>query len=135
MSYPARAEGLVNMTTKHGWVGKVTHWEMCKKSKFNHTNKWYIHNPAAVLETHKLLWEFDIHTDHLISTRRPDLIIINNNNNKKKKKRFCKIVDFAVLSDHRIKLKECEKKSKYLDPSRELKKTMEHENDNYTNCD
>ena len=75
-----------------------------------------MHNPAPVLEdnTHKPLWDFDIHTDHLISARRPDLIIIN------KKKRTCKIVDFAVPADHRIKLKECEKKGKYLDLAREL---------------
>ena len=46
--------------------------------------------------------------------RRPDLIIINN------KKR--EIVGFAVPADHRIKLKECEKKDKYLDLARELKK-------------
>ena len=32
------------------------------------------------------------------------------------------IVDFAVLADHRIKLKECEKKDKYLNLARELKK-------------
>ena len=72
-----------------------------------------MHNPAPVLEndSHKLQWDFD-----LISARRPDLIIIN------KKKRTCKIVDFAVSADHRIKLKECEKKDKYLDPARELKK-------------
>ena len=44
-------------------------------------------------------------------------------------------MDFAVLVDHRIKLKECEKKDKYLDLARELKKTVEHEGDNYTNCD
>ena len=60
--------------------------------------------------------------------RRPDLIIINWI------KRICKIVDFAVPADHRIKLKECEKKDKYLDLARELKKTIEHEDDNYTNC-
>ena len=77
-----------------------------------------MHNPAPVLEnnTHKLLWDFDIHTDHLISARRPNLIIIN------KLKRTCKIVDFAVPADHRIKLKQCEKKDKYLDLARELKK-------------
>ena len=23
-------------------------WEMCKKFKFDHTNKWYMHNPAPV---------------------------------------------------------------------------------------
>ena len=33
-----------------------------------------------------------------------------------------KIVDFAVPADHRIKLKECEKRDKYLDLARELKK-------------
>ena len=51
--------------------------------------------------------------------------------NKKK----CKIIDFAVSADHRIKLKECEKKDKYHGLARELKKNMEHEGDNYTNCD
>ena len=52
---------------RHGWVGKVIHWEMCKKFRFDHANKWYKHNPAQVLEnnTHKLLWDFDIQTDHL----------------------------------------------------------------------
>ena len=65
--------------TRHSWVGKVIHWEMCKKFKFDHTNKWYMHNPAAVLEndTYKLLWDFGIKTDHLISARTPDLKIIN----------------------------------------------------------
>ena len=79
-----------------------------------------MHNPVPILEndSHKLLWDFNVQTDHLIPTRRPDLIIINN----KKKKRTCKIVDFSVSVDHRIKLKECEKKDKYLDLARELKK-------------
>ena len=77
-----------------------------------------MHNPEHVLEnkTHYLLWDFDIHMDHQISARRPNLIIIN------KKKRNCKIVDFAVPADHKIKLKECVKKDKYLDLARELKK-------------
>ena len=78
--------------TRHNWVGKVIHLEMCKKFKFDHTNKWYLYNQASLREndTHKLLWDFDIQTDHLIlriSARRPDLIIIN------KKKR-----DLAKLS-------------------------------------
>ena len=38
--------------------------------------------------------------------------------------RICKIVDFAVPAGHRIKLKECEKKDKYLDLARELKKLL-----------
>ena len=42
--------------------------------------KWYMYNPAPVLENdmYKLLRDFDMQADHLISTRRPDLIIINN---------------------------------------------------------
>ena len=36
--------------------------------------------------------------------------------------RFCKIVDFAIPADHRIKLNEYKMKDKYLDLARELKK-------------
>ena len=74
-----------------------------------------MHNPAPVLEndTHKFIMDIDIQTDQLISARTPDLIIF-----KKKKKRTCKIFDFTVPADHRIKLKEYEKKDKYLDLAR-----------------
>ena len=77
-----------------------------------------MHNTKSVLEneTHKLLWDFGIQTDHLISARRPDLIIIN------KKKRTCRIMDFAVPANHRVKLKESEKKDEYKDLARESKK-------------
>ena len=86
--------------TRHNWVGKGINWEMYKKFKFDHTNKWYMHTRESVLEndSHKLLWDFDIQTDHLISARRPDLIIINNK--KQKKKRTCKIVEFTVRAVH-----------------------------------
>ena len=66
-------------------------------------------------ETHKPLWDFEIQTDHLISARWADFIMI-------KKKRTCQIVDFAVRTDHWVKLKESEKKDKYLDPDRGMKK-------------
>ena len=61
-----------------------------------------MHNTAAVLEneTHKLLWDFDIQTGYLTSTKTPDFTVINN-----KKKRTCNIVDFAEPADPRIKLK------------------------------
>ena len=35
-------------------------------------------------------------------------------------------MNFAVPVDHRVKLKESEKKDKYVDFARELKKTVEH---------
>ena len=63
----------------------------------------------------KPLGDFEIQKDHVISARQPDLIIIN------KKKRTCRIVDFAAPANHIVKLKEGEKKDKYLDLARELK--------------
>ena len=87
-----------------------------------------MHNPAPVLEndTLKLLWDFNIQTDQLIPARPY---------NNQQKKRTCKIVDFAVPADHRINLKECEKKDKYLDLAREMKKAMEQESNDCANCD
>ena len=92
--------------TRNNSLSKVIHLGIGKKFKFDHTNKWYMHNPASVLEngTHILLWDFDIKTDHLISARRPELIIIN------KIMKICNSVDFDVPADYRIKVKECEKR-------------------------
>ena len=44
-------------------------------------------------------WDVNKQTYPLILARRPDLMIIN-----RKKKRIFIIVDFAVTTDHRIKL-------------------------------
>ena len=45
--------------TRHDWVGKVIPREFCKKLKFEHQNKWHMHNPETVLEneTYKLQWD------------------------------------------------------------------------------
>ena len=74
-----------------------------------------MHNPTSVLEneTHKLPWNFEIQTDHLISARRLTT-----------KKGTGKIVDFAVLVDSRVKLKENKKKDKNFNLDRKLKKKM-----------
>ena len=61
-----------------------------------------MNKPESVLEneTHKILWDFEITTDHPIPARTPDLVLIN------KKKKTCQLVDFAVPADHRVKMKE-----------------------------
>ena len=76
-----------------------------------------MHNPESVLEseTYQLLWDFKIQTDPRISARRPDVVIVN-------KKKTCRIVDFAVPKDNRVKLKEKKKGGKYVDLARERKK-------------
>ena len=59
-------------------------------------------------------WDFEIQTDFLISARRPDQIIMNE------RERTCRTVDFSLPADHWVKLKENEKKDKYLGLAREL---------------
>ena len=117
--------------TRHDRVGKLTRWELCKKLKFEHTSKWYTHNPESVLEneTSKVLRGFEIQNDLLISARQPDLVIV-------KKKKNLETSGVVVLTDHRVKLKENEKGDKHLDLAGELKKqqqkkqqTMERERD------
>ena len=102
---------LKEFKTRHDWVGKVIRRELCKIFKFDHRNKWCMHNLESVLETHKVLCDYEIQMNHQISTGRPDLMIVHKKN-----------VDFAVPANHRVKLKESEKKNKYLDLARELKK-------------
>ena len=48
--------------TRHDWVGKVVNWELCKKLKFDHTTKWYVHKSESVLENDTLkisgIWRY-----------------------------------------------------------------------------
>ena len=69
--------------------------------------KWHTYTPMGLWHTHG--------SSNLDQKTKPY-------KNSQKKTRICKIVDFAVPADHRIKLKEYEKKDKYLDLARELKK-------------
>ena len=68
-------------------------------------NKCYIHNPAPVLEIDTNKRSYTDGSPILRQETRP-------NNNQRKKKRIFKIVDFTVPVDHKIKLKESEKKDK-----------------------
>ena len=54
---------------------------------------------------------------------------------KRRKNKTCRIVDFAIPANHKVKLKESEKKDMYLDLAWEMKKKtpMEHKSDGDTN--
>ena len=62
------------------------------------------------------MWDFSIHTDHVIETGRPGLVVID------KKERSCKIIDFAVPGDSKIEEKEKDRIGKYQDLGRKLQK-------------
>ena len=44
--------------------------------------KWYEHQPESVVENEncKILWDFNIQTDHVIEARRPDMIVVDKVN-------------------------------------------------------
>ena len=65
------------------------------------------------------LWKWDTNrSSHFSQTTR------SIDSQQKKKERKCWIVDFAVPADQRVKLRKSEKRDKYLDPARELKKLL-----------
>ena len=59
-----------------------------------------MHNPESVLEneTYKVLCDFEIQKNYLISAGLTDIVIVN-----KKKERTGRIVEFVVPADHRVK--------------------------------
>ena len=67
-----------------------------------------MYNPESVLEneTHKILWNFEIQTDHVVSARQPDLVRVKKKKKKKAKKWTSGIVNFSVPADHRVGIKE-----------------------------
>ena len=58
-----------------------------------------MHNQAAVLDndTRKLIWDFDIRTDHLIYARNPDLIEINK---KKANSQYCGLCCTGLTTEY-----------------------------------
>ena len=63
---------------RHDSVAQIIHWELCGMYEFGREKKWYEHEPQSVLENEeaKILWDFTIQCDHLIQSRRPDIVVV-----------------------------------------------------------
>ena len=96
----------------------MIHWDLCKKYGVKVQSKWYDHVLEKVEETDhvKILWDFNIQTDHVIEHRRPDVVVLD------KHEKMCHLIDIAVPGDSRVASKENEKVQKYQDLARELRK-------------
>ena len=57
---------------------------------------------------YKILWDFEIHTNHQILFWKSDQVLIY-----KKKNIICHLEDFTVQANQRVKIKESEKIDKY----------------------
>ena len=109
---------------RHDNVVKKVHWDICKKNRLEHSEKWYEHVPEGAVENeeNKVLWDINIQCDNLIEARRPDLIVID----KKEQKGI--IIDIAVPADVRVEEKEKGNVEKYQDLKKEIRRLWKMRN-------
>ena len=90
-------------------MAKKVYWDICKRNRREHSEKWYEHAPERAVENEKIkvLWDINIQCGNLIEAGRPDLIVID----KKEQKRT--IIDIAVPAD--VIVQEKEKVEQYQD--------------------
>ena len=95
---------------RHDNIARIVHVELCEKFGLVGEVTWYNHKPASVVENDrvKILWDFNIQTDHVIQHRRPDIVVLYKNERK------CHLID--------IELKEQEKIDNYTELRQEVKK-------------
>ena len=58
--------------------------ELCQKFGLVGKVKWYNEKPASVVENDrvKILWDFNIETDHVSQPRRPDIVVLSKTERK-----------------------------------------------------
>ena len=88
--------------SRHDNVAKKVHWDIFKKNRLEHGEKWYGHASEVAVENEeiKVLWDINVQCDNLIETRQPDLIVIDNKEQKGM------IIDIVVPADARVEEKE-----------------------------
>ena len=108
---------------RHDTVAKALHWQICKEYNMPCSERWYDHTPEKVVENDKakLLWDYDVRTDHRIQARKPDLIVVNKENQK------VQLIDVAIPWDTRVVEKAREKIEKYQDLKMELRRLWQAE--------
>ena len=93
--------------------------------KVLHADKWYLDKPEAVqkIEMHKILYEFEIQTNHAIPAKKQKLMLTN------KTKGNCSQVDFVASVNERKR-----KHRKIHRCCQRAEKATEHEGSGDTNC-
>ena len=101
---------------RHDNIARIVHLELCQKFGLVGEVKWYNHKPAGAVENDrvKILWDFNIQTDHVIQHKRPVLLYKNE--------RKCHLIGITVPGDKRIELKGQEKIDNYTELRQEVKK-------------
>ena len=101
----------------HDWVDTAIHSELCKKMMLDHVNKRYITQPRICPGE----WNAQTLPGFWVTNRSPNLSQITRPCNKQQKKE--NLSNYRLVpADLRVNLKESEKKDKYMNLARELKK-------------
>ena len=91
---------------------------MCGKYDMQREHYWWKHSPCSVVENNsiKILWDFNIFADHVISARRMDIIVIE------KVFSVVTLINVSIPTDKHLTVKVEEKLSKYQDLRIELER-------------
>ena len=102
---------------RHNNIARLVHWKLCYKYYIDRSEKWCEHQQERVVinESYKITLEMTIQCDHIIASRKPDIVVAEKENNK------AIIVDVTSPWDHRVHEKEGEKVEKYQELKREIK--------------
>ena len=104
---------------RHNKVAAALHLEICRHYSIPTPEQQpWLHKPETVNENEqvKILWDFEVRTDRIITARRPDIIVID------KQEKTAKIIDVAIPLDKNIRGKEAEKVQKYQDLKIEIQR-------------
>ena len=114
----AQSEYLV----RHNQVARYVHWRLLENHGFIvDGQQWFQHEPTAVVENEnaKILWDFNIYTDHVITARRPDIVVLD------KASHSGLIIDINCPNDANVCKNEKEKRQKYTELKIELERLWE----------
>jgi len=83
---------------------------------FQYSDQWWLHQSNPVLDNsdYKLLYDFNLFTDHRILAWRPDLVLMDEH------LKCTTLIDVACVMDRYVVEKHREKVEKYLDLAVEL---------------
>ena len=105
---------------RHDSVAKIIHWALSRQfgPSFGlvvSTHYWnYVSKSVSDNSRVKLLWDFNVYTDYVLSAQCPNIVVMNT------KEASAQIIDVAVPVDCNVTSKEAEKVEKYRDLSIEL---------------
>lgn len=103
---------------RHDNVCKYIHMLLTNEHGINNQiTSWYRHKPRPIVENDrvKILWNFQVQTDHHLRHIKPDIIVVDKTKNE------ANIIDVAIPNDYRIAQKRLEKLRNYTDLCAEIK--------------